>query len=44
LLADFHRGKLAACRYFFRWGLPKPQAQFDLLEARDRTCLDARAQ
>lgn len=37
---DFYRGKLAACRYFFRWELPKTAAQFDLLESRDRTCLD----
>ncbi|MFL6621474.1 MAG: acyl-CoA dehydrogenase [Sulfurifustis sp.] len=39
--ADFYRGKLAACRYFFRWELPKTKAQFDLLESRDRTTLDA---
>jgi alkylation response protein AidB-like acyl-CoA dehydrogenase len=42
--ADFYRGKLAACRYFIRWELPKTRAQFDLLESRDRTCLDTKAE
>lgn len=40
---DFYQGKLAACRYFFHWELPKTRAQFDLLESRDRTCLEAKA-
>ncbi|HEY8555005.1 MAG TPA: acyl-CoA dehydrogenase [Burkholderiales bacterium] len=37
---DFYRGKLAAARYFFNWELPKTGPQLDLLERRDRTCLD----
>jgi hypothetical protein len=37
---DFYRGKLQACRYFFRWELPKVQAQFDLLASIDTTTLD----
>jgi alkylation response protein AidB-like acyl-CoA dehydrogenase len=36
----FYRGKLAACRYFFHWELPKTQAQKRLLDSLDTTCLD----
>ncbi|MGE0094070.1 MAG: acyl-CoA dehydrogenase [Alphaproteobacteria bacterium] len=39
--ADFYRGKLAACRYFFHWELPKTRAQGELLRSLDSTCLDA---
>ncbi len=38
--ADFYRGKLQACRYFYRWELPKVQQQLDLLESIDTTTLD----
>lgn len=38
--AHFYRGKLQAARYFFRWELPEAQAQADLLNAADTTCLD----
>jgi butyryl-CoA dehydrogenase len=38
--ADFYRGKLAACRYFFKWELPKTQAQHTLLRALEPTCLE----
>ncbi|MFI6093432.1 acyl-CoA dehydrogenase [Streptomyces sp. NPDC051218] len=37
---DFHAGKRAACRYFFRHELPKTEAQFTLLESLDRTALE----
>ncbi len=37
---QFYRGKMQACRYFFRWELPKTQAQAELLSALDTTCLD----
>ena len=37
---DFTRGKLQACRYFFRWELPKTRAQADLLRGLDDTCLE----
>ena len=37
---QFYRGKLQACRYFFRWELPKVQAQLDLLSSVDTTTLD----
>ncbi len=37
---DFYRGKLAACRYFFHWELPKTRAQGELLRSLDSTCLD----
>lgn len=36
---DFYEGKLAACRYFFRWELPATVTQAALLESRDDTCL-----
>jgi alkylation response protein AidB-like acyl-CoA dehydrogenase len=38
--ADFYRGKLQACAYFFKWELPKIQPQLDLLESIDTTTLD----
>jgi len=38
--ADFYRGKLQACAFFFRWELPKVQQQMDLLESIDTTTLD----
>ena len=37
--ADFYLGKLSACRYFFRWELPRTGAQLALLESLDDTCL-----
>jgi butyryl-CoA dehydrogenase len=37
--ADFYRGKLSACGYFFRWELPKTGPQLALLESLDPTCL-----
>ncbi|MBJ7308778.1 acyl-CoA dehydrogenase [Rugamonas sp. CCM 8940] len=38
--ADFYRGKLQACRFFFRWELPKVEQQLALLESIDTTTLD----
>ncbi|SFV13097.1 acyl-CoA dehydrogenase [Pseudoduganella namucuonensis] len=38
--ADFYHGKLQACRYFFRWELPKVEQQLALLESIDTTTLD----
>ena len=38
--ADFYQGKLQACRYFFRYELPKTAAQHALLRSLDATCLD----
>jgi butyryl-CoA dehydrogenase len=40
--ADFYRGKLQACRYFFRWELPKVAQQLELLASIDTTTLDMR--
>ena len=37
--AGFYRGKLAACRYFFRYELPKTAAHVDLLMQLDDTLL-----
>ena len=37
---QFYEGKLQACRYFFRWELPRTQAQAELLSGLDTTCLD----
>ncbi|MET0534005.1 MAG: acyl-CoA dehydrogenase, partial [Steroidobacter sp.] len=37
----FYRGKLAACRYFYRWELPRIDRWLGLLDPVDRTPLDA---
>jgi butyryl-CoA dehydrogenase len=37
--ADFYQGKLAACRYFFRWELPRIDPQLALLDSLDSTVL-----
>jgi hypothetical protein len=37
---DFYEGKRSAMRYFFRWELPKVDAQLNLLASLDRTALD----
>lgn len=37
----FYRGKLAACRYFYRWELPRVDRWLGLLHPVDRTPLDA---
>jgi len=39
---DFYRGKLAACRYFFRWELPRIGPMLALLDSLDSTCLEAK--
>ncbi|MAA59479.1 MAG: acyl-CoA dehydrogenase, partial [Pseudomonadales bacterium] len=36
--AEFYRGKLHACRFFFRWELPKIQHWSNLLQSADDTC------
>ncbi len=36
----FYMGKLQACRYFFRWELPKVRQQLELLASIDTTTLD----
>ncbi len=36
---DFYRGKLAACRYFFRYELPRIEPTLRLLESLDDTAL-----
>jgi alkylation response protein AidB-like acyl-CoA dehydrogenase len=38
----FYQGKLQACRYFFRYELPKTAAQNELLRSLDATCLEMR--
>ena len=37
---QFYQGKMQACRYFFRWELPKTRAQAELLSGLDTSCLD----
>jgi hypothetical protein len=37
---DFHRGKCAAARFFFRYELPKIDAWLAVVETRDPTCRD----
>ena len=34
----FYDGKLSACRYFFRYELPKAMTQFELVSSVDETC------
>ena len=41
---DFYHGKLQACRYFYRWELPKIGPQLDLLGSLDTTTLAMRAE
>lgn len=41
--ADFYRGKLQACRYFFRYEIPKVDERLVLLAQTDTTCLDTEA-
>jgi hypothetical protein len=36
----FYRGKLAACRYFYSWELPRIDRWLKLLDPIDRTTLD----
>lgn len=46
LAADkpFYTGKLAACRFFYRYELPKAMVQFDLVGSLDETCYELDAQ
>ena len=37
---SFYEGKTQACRFFFRWELPRISAWCDLLDPVDTTCLD----
>jgi hypothetical protein len=37
---QFYQGKLAACRYFYRYELPKALRQAELLAKLDDTCLN----
>jgi butyryl-CoA dehydrogenase len=39
---DFHAGKRQACRFFFRWELPKVGPQLALVRTLDPTALDMR--
>jgi butyryl-CoA dehydrogenase len=39
---DFYDGKRQACRYFFRWELPRTGPQFALLDSIDDTTLAMR--
>ena len=36
----FYRGKISACRYFFRYELPRIHNWLNLVSSLDRTCLD----
>lgn len=38
--AAFYEGKRRACRYFFRWELPKIRPQAALLQSLDQTCAE----
>jgi butyryl-CoA dehydrogenase len=39
----FYQGKLAACRFFYRYELPKASAKFDLVASLDDTCFNLEA-
>ena len=39
---EFYDGKRQACRYFYRWELPRTGPQFDLLDSLDDTTLAMR--
>ncbi len=41
-LADFYQGKLAACRFFFLWELPRVEPWLDVLDSVDVTTLEMR--
>ena len=36
---EFYKGKLAACRFFFKYELPRVESQLDLVGQLDYTCL-----
>ena len=38
--ADFYRGKLQACAYFFNWELPKVSCQANILVTMESTSYD----
>lgn len=40
---SFYKGKLSACRYFFRYELPQAYTHFDLVNSVDDTCLNMTA-
>ena len=42
--AAFYEGKVAACRYFFRYELPLVHPRLALVRALDATCLDLRSE
>ena len=37
---DFYEGKLAACKFFYRYELPQVYASFDLVSSLDDTCMN----
>lgn len=41
---SFHEGKLAACRWFFRWELPATVTQAELLQSLDATPIETGAE
>lgn len=40
----FYRGKLSACKFFFRYELPKALSKFDLVASLDDTCFNLEAE
>lgn len=42
--AAFYSGKIAACNFFFRYELPKIEANLDLVASLDSTCFDLSAE
>jgi len=41
--AAFYSGKLSACKFFYRYELPKTIAKFELVSSLDDTCFNLNA-
>jgi hypothetical protein len=42
--AAFYSGKLAACKFFYRYELPKAMANFEIVGSLDDTCFNLSAE
>jgi butyryl-CoA dehydrogenase len=42
--AAFYSGKIAACKFFYRYELPKAMASFELVSSLDDTCFNLTAE
>lgn len=37
---DFYQGKMAACKFFYKYELPQVYVSFDLVSSLDDTCMN----